>query len=77
MFLPAGVVAPGEVGLINASTMPGAPQMASGVLVVYADDESFSLMGAEGLPFTGPLTFSTVEDGGSASTAHGMTRRAR
>jgi hypothetical protein len=65
MFLPAGGVAPGEVGLINASTMPGAPQMASGVLVVYADDESFSFMGAEGLPFAGPLTFSAVEDGGS------------
>ncbi len=65
MFLPAAGVAPGEVGLINARTMPGAPQMASGILVTYADDESFSFIGAEGLPFAGPLTFSAAEDAGS------------
>jgi hypothetical protein len=64
MFLPAGI-APGEVGLINARTMPGAPQMATGVLVIYADDESFSFMSPEGHPFAGPLTFSASEDAGT------------
>lgn len=63
MFLPATGIAPGEVGLINAS-LPGAPTMATGVLVIYADDESFSFMSPEGHPFAGPLTFSAHEDGG-------------
>jgi hypothetical protein len=64
MFLPASGIAPGEVGLINAKTMPGAPRMATGVLVIYADDESFSFMAPEGHPFAGPLTFSAYEEAG-------------
>ena len=64
MFLPATGIAPGEVGLINAKPMRGAPSMATGVLVIYADDESFSFMSPEGHPFAGPLTFSAVDDGG-------------
>lgn len=64
MFLRASGIAPGEVGLINASTMPGAPAMATGVLVIYADDESFSFMSPEGHPFAGPLTFSATDDAG-------------
>ena len=64
MFLPATGIAPGEVGLINAKTMPGAPSMATGVLVIYADDESFSFMSPEGHPFAGPLTFSATDEQG-------------
>lgn len=63
MFLSATGVAPGEVGLINAN-LPGAPTMATGILVIYADDESFSFMSPEGHPFAGPLTFSALSDGG-------------
>jgi len=65
MFLPTTGIAPGEVGLINAKPMPGAPSMATGVLVIYADDESFSFMSPEGHPFAGTLTFSAVDDGGA------------
>jgi hypothetical protein len=61
MFLPATGIAPGEVGIINAS-MPGAPTMATGVLVIYADDVSFTFMSPEGHPFAGPLTFSAHTD---------------
>ena len=61
MFLPATGIAPGEVGLINAS-LPGAPTMATGILVIYADDVSFSFMSPEGHPFAGPLTFSALVD---------------
>jgi hypothetical protein len=64
MFLRATGIAPGEVGLINASPMAGAPAMATGVLVIYADDESFSFMSPEGHPFAGPLTFSAADDAG-------------
>jgi hypothetical protein len=64
MFLPATGIAPGEVGLINVAPIPGAPAMATGVLVIYADDESFSFMSPVGHPFAGPLTFSAADDGG-------------
>jgi hypothetical protein len=64
MFLPATGIAPGEVGLINAKPMPGVPSMATGVLVIYADDVSFSFMSPEGHPFAGPITFSADNDDG-------------
>jgi hypothetical protein len=75
MFLPASGIAPGEVGLINAS-IPGTPMMATGILVVYADDVSFSFMSPEGHPFAGPLTFSahTNEDGRTVAQVQELTR---
>jgi hypothetical protein len=74
MFLPATGIAPGEVGLINSS-IPGTPTMATGVLVIYADDESFSFMSPEGHPFAGPLTFSAfVDDGVTVAQVHELTR---
>jgi phytoene dehydrogenase-like protein len=62
-FYPSleGVV-PGEVVLINAS-MRGMP-VYTGVMVLYADDESFTVMTAEGLPEAGWNTFSAYEEGG-------------
>ena len=68
MFLPATGIAPGEVGIINA-TMPGTPTMATGVLVIYADDVSFSFMSPEGHPFAGPLTFSAHSDESGVTVA--------
>lgn len=65
MFFSATGIAPGEVGLINAKPMPGVPSMATGILVIYADDESFSFMSPEGHPFAGTLTFSAVDDDGA------------
>lgn len=74
MFLPAAGIVPGEVGIINA-TMPGTPTMATGVLVIYADDESFSFMSPEGHPFAGPLTFSAhTLDGVTVAQVHELTR---
>jgi hypothetical protein len=75
MFLPPTGIAPGEVGIINA-TMPGAQTMATGVLVIYADDVSFSFMTPEGHPFAGPLTFSshTDEHGFTVAQAQELTR---
>ena len=74
MFLPASGIAPGEIGLINGS-IPGTPTMATGVLVIYADDESFSFMSPEGHPFAGPLTFSAfAEDGTTVVQVQELTR---
>lgn len=54
-------VAPGEVVLINAA-MPGM-QVSTGVMVLYADDESFTLITPEGHPESGWITFSAYGDG--------------
>ncbi len=59
-YPPPGGVAPGEVMLINASVQ-GMP-VYTGVMVLYADEESFTVMTAEGLPEAGWNTFSAYED---------------
>lgn len=58
-------VEPGELVLINA-TLPGIPgQIATGVMVLYSDQESFTLMCPEGHPEAGWNTFSAFEEDGS------------
>lgn len=60
-------VQPGEVVLISA-TLPGLPggvPVSTGVLVLYADDESFTLMCPEGHPEAGWNTFSAYEEEGA------------
>jgi len=76
MYLPAGGVAPGGVGIIDdAATIPVAPSLKTGIMVIYADDESFSFMSPEGHPFAGPLTFSAyAEDGVTIAQVHELTR---
>ncbi len=59
-------VAPGEVVLINASLQ--GLSVGTGVMVLYADDESFTLMTPQGHPESGWVTFSAFpdeEDGGA------------
>jgi uncharacterized protein DUF1990 len=53
-------VAPGEVLFISAS--PGGMPVHTGVRVIYADDESFTVMTSEGHPESGWNTFSVYED---------------
>ena len=62
-FYPvAGAVEPGDILLINAQ-VSGMP-VSTGVMVLYSDDESFTLMTPEGHPESGWNTFSTsLEDG--------------
>lgn len=55
-------VKPGEIVLINAMT-PGGP-VSTGVMVMYSDDESFTLMTPEGHPESGWITFSASERDG-------------
>ena len=60
-------VAPGEVVLINA-TLPGIPgglPVSTGVMILYADDESFTVMTPEGHPESGFNTFSAYEEDGA------------
>ena len=59
-------VKPGEIVLINA-TLPGIPggmKVSTGVMILYADDVSFSVMTPEGHPEAGFNTFSAYEEDG-------------
>jgi hypothetical protein len=63
-YAPLAGIAPGEVALISGS-LPGGVKLSTGVMVLYADDESFSLMTPEGHPFSGWITFSSFEEAGT------------
>jgi len=56
-------VEPGEIMLINA-TVQGMP-VYTGVMVLYSDDLSFTVMTAEGLPEAGWNTFSAYDEDGT------------
>ena len=58
---PLTGIAPGEVALIDA-TLPGRLKLSTGVMVLYADDESFTLMTPQGHMFAGWITFSATDD---------------
>jgi hypothetical protein len=57
---PLTGIAPGEVALLNM-TLPGRMKLSTGVMVLYADEESFTLMTPEGHMFAGWITFSAAE----------------
>jgi hypothetical protein len=62
-------VAPGAMIYIDSSLMPGPAvsamtEVESGVLIIYADDVSFTVMTPEGFPVSGWNTFSVYEDDG-------------
>jgi hypothetical protein len=59
---PLSGVAPGEVALISGRA--GGMTLSTGVLVLYADDVSFSFLTPEGHPFAGMITFSAAEADG-------------
>lgn len=66
---PVGGIAPGEVAVLNLAgpggvTGPGgAPLISTGVMVIFADEESFSFMTPEGHMFAGMITFSAFKQG--------------
>jgi hypothetical protein len=55
-----GATEPGEVALLNM-TLPGRMKLSTGVMVLYADEESFTLMTPQGHMFAGWITFSASE----------------
>jgi hypothetical protein len=59
-YAPLSGIAPGEVGLITGKSGP--VKLSTGVMVLYADDRSFTYMTPEGHPFAGWITFSAHED---------------
>ena len=61
-YAPLTGIAPGEIGLFNLSLGP--IRVSSGVLVLYADEVSFTLMTPEGHLCAGWITFSAHEEDG-------------
>ena len=59
-YAPLTGIAPGEVALIGM-TLPGKMKLSTGVMVLYADEESFTLMTPQGHMFAGWITFSATE----------------
>lgn len=56
-YKPLREISSGDVALINLRA--GGMKLSTGILVLYADDVSFSFMTPEGHPFAGMITFST------------------
>lgn len=75
-YAPLAGITPGEVALISLAAVPGPVQLSTGVLVLYADDESFTLMTPEGHVLAGWITFSayTDEDGASVAQVQALER---
>jgi hypothetical protein len=63
-YAPLAGIAPGEVALLDIAPVPGAPvKLSTGVMVLYADDESFTFMTPEGHTLSAWITFSAYRDG--------------
>ena len=63
-YAPLAGIAPGEVALLDISPVPGSPvKLSTGVMVLYADDQSFTFMTPEGHALSAWITFSAERDG--------------
>lgn len=73
-FAPLAGIAPGEVAALDLG-MPGGLKLSTGVLVLFADAESFTLMTPEGHMFAGWITFSAfLEDDATVAQAQVLMR---
>jgi hypothetical protein len=67
-YAPLAGIVPGEVALLGSGA-PGSRWFSTGVMVLYADDESFTYMTPEGHPFSGWITFSAFRDEAGTTAA--------
>jgi hypothetical protein len=74
-YAPFAEIAPGEVGLINQD-VPGRQVLSTGVMVIYADDVSFTFMTPEGHVFAAWITFSAepADDGVTVAQVQALIR---
>ena len=67
-------IAPGTAAVLNLS-LPGGLTLATGIMVVYADETSFSFMTVEGHMLAGLINFSSFqEDGATIIQVHPLFR---
>jgi len=63
-YAPLAGIVPGEVALLDIDPIPGSPiKFSTGVMVLYADDESFTFINPEGHALSAWITFSAHRDG--------------
>ena len=63
-YAPLAGITPGEVALLDVAPVPGSPvRLSTGVMVIYADEESFAFMTPEGHALSAWITFSAYKDG--------------
>src|SRR4051812_39152934 len=73
-YAPLTGIEPGEVALLNMA-LPAKMKLSTGVMVLYADEESFTLMTPQGHMFAGWITFSATEvDGETVAQAQVLMR---
>src|SRR5215203_6490728 len=73
-YAPLTGIEPGDVALLNM-TLPGKMKLSTGVMVLYADEESFTLMTPQGHMFAGWITFSATQvDGETVAQAQVLMR---
>jgi hypothetical protein len=73
-YAPLTRIEPGNVAVLNLD-MPGGMAISTGVIVIYADERSFTFMCPVGHMFGGLITFSAdVEDGATAAQAQVLIR---
>ena len=78
-YAPLTGIAPGEVAVINMlipGDLPVGLPLSTGVLVLYADEESFTFMTPQGHTFAGWITFSAYEEEGDTVAQAQMLMRA-
>ncbi len=73
-YAPLTSIEPGEVAVLNLPVMPGGVPLSTGIMVIYADDESFTFMTPEGHMFAGWITFSAYEDLGTVAQTQVLIR---
>jgi len=75
-YAPLAGIAPGEVALFDVAPVPNSPvKLSTGILVVYADDESFTFMTPEGHMLSAWITFSAeAVDGVTVVQAQALER---
>jgi hypothetical protein len=73
-YAPLTGIGPGDVALLNMA-LPGHMKLSTGVMVLYADEESFTLMTPEGHMLAGWITFSAADvDGETVVQAQVLMR---
>jgi hypothetical protein len=74
-YTPLIGIEPGEVALLSLAAGP--VKLSTGVMVLYADPESFTLMTPQGHMFAGWITFSAFEDNGTCVAQTQVLMRAQ
>lgn len=77
---PARGIAPGDVAVLNLQPLGGSgepagrPVISTGIMVVYADEETFSFMTTQGHMFCAMITFSAFDQGGLVAQVEALLR---